>query len=401
MEPVLTDVLTRQAEDERERAIRALLMQPLLLAGSDELALVRRHPEYLRDWFARETGWRLHIERHCARLYKTPGTTGDATRGQKEFNRERYTLLCLVCAVLERSEVQITLQQLGDRLLAMAADPELRERGFDFTLESKHHRTGLVHVCRFLIEQGALSRVEGDEENYVNRPANGDVLYDINRRVLALLPASPRGASLIAASTPGAGLEEILAALVEEYVPGTEEGHRTALRHRIARQLLDDPVLYHDELNEDERQYFANQRGAMAARLAKATGLAQELRLEGAALVDPHGELTDSGMPAVGTDAHVTLLLAEHLGAAARADPQRLHSMHELAAFVRRAADQHARNWRKDARAPGAETELAEKAVACLAGLKLVERVHGGVRSRPGLLRYAVREVRRVSRKPA
>ena len=401
MDPVLTDVLTRQADDERERAVRALLMQPLLLPGSDELALVRRHAEYLRDWFARETGWRLHIERHCARLYKTPGSHQDATRGQKDFNRERYTLLCLVCAVLERSEVQITLKQLGDRLLDLAADPELLERGFDFTLESKHHRTGLVKVCWFLIEQGALSRVEGDEESYVNRSANADVLYDINRRVLALLPASPRGASLIAAASPGAGLEEILAALVEEYVPDTEEGRRTALRHRIARQLLDDPVLYQDELGEDERQYFATQRGAMAARLAKAAGLAQELRAEGTALVDPDGELTDSALPAVGTDAHVTLLLAEHLAAAARRDPQRLHSMHELAAFVRRAADQHGRSWRKDARNPGAESELAEKAVDCLAGLKLVQCLHGGVRSRPALLRYAVREVRRIARKPA
>jgi uncharacterized protein (TIGR02678 family) len=399
MDPVLTDVLTRQAEDERERAIRALLDQPLLLPARAELVLVRRHADPLRDWFARETGWRLHIERSCARLYKTPGTTQDATRGQPDFDRERYTLLCLVCAVLERSEVQITLQQLGDQLLSLAADPDLHERGFDFTLESQHHRRGVVQVCRFLVDRGVLARVEGDEEGYVSRSA--DVLYDINRRVLALLPASPRGASLIHAAAPAAGLEEILAALVEEYVPDTEEGRRTALRHRIARQLVDDPVLYQDELTEEERQYLASQRGAMASRLAKATGLAQELRLEGTALVDPDGELTDRELPAIGTDAHVTLLLAEHLADAARRDPQRLHSMHELAAFVRQAADQHGRGWRKDARQAGAETDLARTAVECLEALKLVQRLHGGVRARPALMRYAVRELRRLSKMQA
>lgn len=393
MEHGLTDVLTRQSEEERERALRALLMQPLLLADDPALILVRRHAEYVREWFARETGWRVHIERTCARLYKTPGVTTDATRGAEGFDRERYALLCLVCAVLERAEGQITLQQLGERLLDLAADPELHTRGFTFTLEAQSHRSALVHVCRFLIEHGVLARVEGDEATYVSRAA--DVLYDINRRVLALLPASPRGASLIAANAGAAGLEEILAALVEEHVPDTDDGRRTALRHRLSRQLLDDPVVYHEHLSEEERQYLSSQRGLMAARLGRDTGLTPELRLEGMALVDADGGLSDRQLPAVGTLAHATLLLAEHLAEAARRDPQRLHSLLELAAFIRQAADEHARHWRADARKPGAEVELTEQALESLEALRLVQRSHGGVRAQPALLRYAVREARR------
>jgi uncharacterized protein (TIGR02678 family) len=389
----LTDVLARQTEDERERAMRALLMRPLLTDGSEELTLVRRHAEYLREWFARETGWRLHVERGCARLYKTPANTSDATRGLADFDRERYVVLCLVCAVLERGELQITLQRLGEQLLEAVADPELVARGFTFTLEAQHHRRALVQVCRFLLDYGVLSRVVGDEETYVNR--SGDVLYDVNRRVLATLPASTRGASLIAASGARLGYEEILAALVEEYVPDTVEGRRTALRHRLSRQLLDDPVLYHDELTDDERQYLASQRGPMAARLTQAVGLIPELRFEGLALVDEDGELSDKRLPAVGTLSHITLLLAEHLAGAARQDPQRLHSMHELAAFVRLAADEYGRYWRKEARAPGAEAELASQAIDCLEALKLVQRVRGSVWARPALLRYAVREGQR------
>lgn len=389
----LTDVLARQTEDERERAMRALLLRPLLIDGSEALTLVRRHAEYLREWFARETGWRLHVERGCARLYKTPANTNDATRGLADFDRERYAVLCLVCAVLERGESQITLQRLGEQLLEAVADPELVVRGFTFTLELQHHRRALVQVCRFLLDYGVLSRVVGDEETYVNR--SGDVLYDVSRRVLATLPASTRGASLIAASGARLGSEEVLAALVEEYVPDTVEGRRTALRHRLSRQLLDDPVLYHDELTDDERQYLASQRGPMAARLAQAVGLIPELRLEGLALVDEDGELSDKRLPAVGTLPHVTLLLAEHLAAAARQDPQRLHSMHELAAFVRAAADEYGRYWRKEARAPGAEAELATQAIDSLEALKLVQRVRGSVWARPALLRYAVREAQR------
>lgn len=395
----LADVLARQTEDERERAMRALLMRPLLAGGSEEHALVRRHAEHLRDWFARETGWRLHVERGCARLFKTPADTGDATRGLPEFDRERYAVLCLVCAVLERGESQITLQRLGEQLLEAAQDPELASRGFAFTLESHHHRRALVQVCRFLLEHGVLSRVVGDEETYVNRI--GDVLYDINRRVLATLPASPRGASLIAAEAGRQSLSEILGALAEEYVPDTAEGRRLAVRHRLSRRLLDDPVLYHDELTDEERQYLATQRGPMAARLAEALGLVAELRAEGVALVDEHGELSDRQLPAVGTLAHATLLLAEHLAAAAREDPQRLHSVHELAAFIRTAADRYGRFWRKDARAPGAEAELAAQAVDCLEALRLVQRVRGNVWARPALLRYAVREARQRGRSEA
>lgn len=395
----LTDVLARQAEDERERALRALLMCPLIAGGTADHALIRRHSGYLRDWLARETGWRLHVERGCARLFKTPADIGDTTRGLADFDRERYAVLCLVCAVLERGESQITLQRLGEQLLEAAQDPELVGRGFGFTLESHHHRRALVQVCRFLLGHGVLSRVVGDEETYINR--SGDVLYDVNRRVLATLPASTRGASLIAASAGRQGVAEILAALIEEYVPDTVEGRRMALRHRLSRRLLDDPVLYHDELTEEERQYLASQRGPMAARLAEATGLAAELRAEGLALVDEDGELSDRKLPAVGTLAHATLLLAEHLAEAMRDDPQRLHSLHELAAFIRTAADRYGRFWRKDARAPGAEMELAAQAVDCLEALRLVQRVRGSVWGRPALLRYAVREARQLERTEA
>jgi uncharacterized protein (TIGR02678 family) len=388
----LTDVLDQQRDEERERALRALLMTPLLADGSADLALVRRHAEYLRDWFARETGWALTVERGCARLYKRPAATDDATRGLAGFDRNRYALLCLVCGVLERSEPQITLKALGERLLEAAADPELESCGFAFTLEAIRERRALVAVCKLLLELGVMSRVVGDEEAFVSR--SGDVLYDVNRRVLAALPASLRGASYVAAVSPAAGFDERLAALIEEYVPDSVEGVRTAARHRLSRRLLDDPVTYHDELDENERQYFATQRGPLAMRLAQAAGLASELRAEGVALVDRDGDLTDEALPAVGTEAHATLLVAEHLASAARdasAERSALRPLSEIAAFLLVAADEYGRYWRKDAREPGAERDLAEQAVTRLERLKLVRRRDGGVEARPALLRYGVR----------
>jgi len=388
--PGLQDVLAHQQGEERERALRALLMRPLMPAGDPALELVRRHADYLRDWFGRETGWTLQVERQCARLYKRPAALDDATRGLPEFDPDRYVLLCLACAVLERAESQITLRSLGERLLEAAADPDLAACGFTYTLEGARERRSLVGVCRLLLELGVLARVAGDEEGYVNQ--SGDVLYDVHRRVLGRLPAGTRGASLIAMTQPDLDFDGRLAALAAEYVPDSPDGKRTALRHRLARRLLDDPVLYHDELTQDEREYLVSQRGPMAHRLAQAAGLTAELRAEGLALVDADGELSDKHLPAVGTEAHATLLVAEHLARAARTDPTRIHSLHELAGYLRAAGDRYGRFWRKDAREAGAEVELAAEAVNRLEALRLVQRIQNGVQALPALHRYAISE---------
>jgi uncharacterized protein (TIGR02678 family) len=386
----LADALAEHHVEERERALRALLMRPLMVATDPDFAAIRRHAEFLRGWFGRETGWVLRIDRDCARLVKHPADLEDGTRGAAGFNRRRYTLLCLVCAVLERAETQITLRTLGERLLDAASDPELAVRGFTFALEHMHERHDLVHVCRYLLEAKVLHRVAGEEEAYVRHA--GDALYDVQRRALASLLSCTRGPSTFAAGLGPASLDDRLAAIIEEYVPDSMEGRRTAIRHRLARRLLDDPVVYFDELSVEESEYLANQRGAMAARLRAATGLMPELRAEGLALVDADGELTDTALPAEGTVAHATLLVAQFLGTQMRADPERRVPDPEIAAFLKGAADQYGRYWRKAARDPGAETELAEEALARLAALKLVQRWQGGAKARPALARFAVSE---------
>ena len=170
-------------------------------------------------------------------------------------------------------------------------------------------------MCRTLLELGVLQRVAGDEEAFVQSAGGeqADALYDVQRRALAGMLAAVRGPSTWAAEDAPATLDERLRALVDEHVADSEEGRRTALRHQLARRLLDDPVVYIDSLEPEARAYFVNQRGAMAARLCEATGLVAEQRAEGLALVDETGALTDVAMPAEGTEAHATLLVAEFL----------------------------------------------------------------------------------------
>jgi uncharacterized protein (TIGR02678 family) len=388
----------RFQREEFRACVRALLMTPLMTPAHEDFAAVRRQAEPLREWFSRETGWILHVEREGARLYKRPGDLTDATRGLPGYDRRRYVLLCLACAVLERADPQITLRLLGERLLELAAEPML---DFIFTLEAQHERRELVSVCRTLLGLGVLHRVAGDEETFVHAAGDqADALYDVQRRMLAGMLAAVRGPSTWMPEEAPATLEERLRALVSEHVADSEEGRRAALRHQLARRLLDDPVVYVETLDPVARAYFFNQRGAMAARLCEAAGLVAEQRAEGLALVDEAGLLTDVAMPAEGTDAHVTMLVAEHLAArqrqhradeagAAQATGVREH---DIADFLHEAKGRYGRYWRKSAREPGAERDLAAIAIERLEKLQLAVRMDGAVHPLPALARFALGE---------
>lgn len=388
----------RFQREEFRACVRALLMTPLMSPFHENFTAVRRQAEALRDWFARETGWTLQVEREGARLYKRPGTLDDATRGLPDYDRRRYVSLCLACAVLERAEPQITLRLLGERLLDLAADPAL---AFRFTLETQQERRELVSVCRTLLGLGVLHRVAGDEETFVHaRGDQADALYDVQRRMLAGMLAAVRGPSTWMPEEAPATLEERLHALIDEHVADSDEGRRTAWRHQLARRLLDDPVVYVETLDPEARAYFLNQRGAMAARLCDAAGLAAEQRAEGLALADEAGLLTDVAMPAEGTDAHVTLLVAEYLakgqrrrradGASAAEMPAGGIREHELTDFLRDARARYGRYWRKSAREPGAERELAAIAIERLEKLQLAVRKAGIIHPLPALARFAL-----------
>ncbi|AKU48599.1 TIGR02678 family protein [Xanthomonas arboricola pv. juglandis] len=384
----------RHRDDERRQALRALLMSPLMNPAHEGFAAVRRHADELRAWFARETGWTLHIERDCARLYKRPADLRDASRGLPGYDYRRYVLLCMACAVLERADPQITLRVLGERLLTLAADPALESRGFRFTLSAAHERRELVAVCRSLLEIGVLQRVAGDEEGYVRssgEAAEGaDALYDVRRRVLAAVLSAVRGPSTWPAEQAPVDLDARLASLVTEHQPDSEEGRRTALRHHLARRLLDDPVVYLDTLDAELRAYFVNQRGAMASRLCEATGLVAEQRAEGLALADEDAELTDIAMPAEGTEAHATLLVAEFLSRSRETTDA--INRDDVIAFLATAREAHGSYWRKSAREPGAERELADLALERLQKLQLAACDETHVQPLPALARFALGE---------
>ena len=392
----------RQSEaeqEERRDAARALLATPLLPAEghhADAFQLVRRHADWLKGWFQRWPGWPLVIAADVARLRKHPSPRKDTTRGlldkasssvRTKFSRRRYALLCLVIATLENEQRQTTIQQVASKTqVAVRIDSELRELGFEFDPRILAHRRELVAVMRFLQRMHVLLRADGDDSGYVR--GDGDCLYRIERAALTTILCSIRGASTVAADRP----IDLIQQLNDVETPESPEAQNRELQHRLVRRLLDDPVMYYDELTAREYEYFNSQGERILGELTRVTGMIAERRAEGAALLDPTGGWTDLGLPESGTRGHATLLLAEWFGEKLRHHDQvecRV-ALEEVQQQVASLATKHESHWRKNANTPEGIHEIMHDAIDALHSLGLLEIAGDEVIPRAAIARYCL-----------
>lgn len=377
--------------DEHRRAIRALLRSPLLIAEQadpEDWAAIRRHIKELREWFAEQTGWVLTLDARIgvARLRKQVGwENADPTRGavvpsaaRRPFSRRAYVLFCLACAELDRNAgAQTLVSVLAEEIAIRSATEGL----VPFEREQYGERFALVDALRLLESLGILRLTDGDAERFLTE--TGDALYTIDRDRLGRLVATPRVPSV------AAGVED----LVREHYPEGEDGRIRHTRHALVRRLLDDPLVYEFELRPDELVYLRGQRQRLAAWLHE-VGLDLERRAEGAAAVDPAGELTDEDFPGTGTLAHATLLFGEFLAARA-AEGRWLEEVvrdEELTAFAAVLLQQHGSRWAGSVVARGAQ-DLADNVVERLVRFRLARHVAGGVSPLPAVGRLRAPQV--------
>ena len=308
-------------EAERRRALRALLRAPLLPSAgetAEEYNLVRRHSEWLKHWFTKFPAWTLHIDKAAARLRKVRVDFLDETRPAVDrisgtsFSRRTYSLLCLTLATLEGSEQQTTLGEIAHQVMEIVAGDEgLRDAGLNFDVGNYDHRRDLVHAIRLLLDYGVLRGLDGDEEEFLQRSGSSDVLYEIDRRILVAMLNVSRSPSLVNHATE----------LIDDPIPEAEDARSQWIRARLVRTLLDDPILYFKDLNDEERTYLEQHRGYLLRQISEATGLTAEVRREGIALVDHDGDLSDIDLLDEGTDGPLSLLLVQRLAEHARNFP--------------------------------------------------------------------------------
>lgn len=386
----LSITLARAADEERRGALRRLLVTPLLGQREDPegYAAVVRHRRALAEWFAEHTGWSLVVDESggFARLHKTrahPDASRPATtrgRSAVPFTRRRYMLACLALAALDQRAGQTTLKHLADAVAEHSAELDAVEP-FDATRHTD--RRALVDALRLLAGLSVLTERDGDAERYAGS-GSGDALFDVDDRRVAQLVAAPSSPSLVAGP----------ADLPVEVYPDTEEGQRLCARHRVMRRLLDDPVVYYDDLDEREREWLLHSLRFVQDVLDRDVGLAVERRAEGIAAIDPAREVTGETFPdGSSTVKHTALLMAEHLTARARAaddgrDSWRLTDQEAGALATDLVGAYGTRcGWSEPYRQDPAA--LARDALALLERFGLVARRPDGWQPRPAIARFA------------
>jgi uncharacterized protein (TIGR02678 family) len=105
-------------------------------------------------------------------------------------------------------------------------------------------------------------------------------------------------------------------AAADDYPPTIDGANRRA-RHRVARRLVEEPVIYLSDLSSEEHEYYVgSQRPHIEARLAESTAWQIERRAEGTALVEGAANpraLTDLRFPDRLAERQAALLLSEPL----------------------------------------------------------------------------------------
>jgi uncharacterized protein (TIGR02678 family) len=352
----LSNQLAITEREEVARGVRLLLASPLISSrvAGEWFDLVRRRREPIRRWFDFYCGWTLIVEPRLgyARLTKVRAAT-DPSRparrirsGRAPFDRRRYVLLCLVAAELLAVPVT-TIGLLADRISrASAIDPVVA--GFDSA--SRSERMALADVLRLLESYGVLEVVDGATDSFVDTAA-AKVLYRIDATLLIRLLAAPVGPSQLAVHAGEVPLrfEELLGQITlerrygragvigTEAVPASETQRNLWLRHSVFRRLIDDPVVYLDDLTAGELSYISSPTGRRLLReAADQGGFILEDRADGMMFVDADAIATDSRFPDDASTAKVAaFLLLDRLREPSAAEQLEIAAAELMARFPR------------------------------------------------------------------
>jgi uncharacterized protein (TIGR02678 family) len=283
---------------ERRTAIRLLLRHPLVTAAThpDEFPLIRRHADELSRQFGQVLGYRLTVEPGFARLHKA-GLGCDAGRRLERgsgapFTPRTYAYLALALAALVTAPEQLLLSEVVARTRAAAA-----EAGIDIgEPNGLIERRALVAALKQLMAWRVLAEDEGSVDSYTGND-EADALLTIDREIARHLVSGP----VNKAAAPDD--------LIEKAADPGEAGPR----HRVRRLLIETPVVYVDELTEEERDWLRRSQRREQRILEDFAGLRAEIRAEGVALIDPEQELSDTQFPGTGTVAWAALLLVGRL----------------------------------------------------------------------------------------
>jgi uncharacterized protein (TIGR02678 family) len=360
-----------QAAVERRVAARHLVQRPLTCREQDPevFRLIRRHEGILDRWFTQRLGYRLHVDADTARLFKAGPVDRRPLRAKsgRPFHRREYVLLALVLAATAAGPGIVSLRDLVDKVRSAAAEAEITLLG-DST-----ERRALVTVLQWMIDHGLATELHEHVDAYAE-DNEADAVLKLRPDRIVLVP-SP----------------SLVGAVDTDELGERSDRRSVANRQWMRSRLIEDPVLYRDDLTPTEWGELRRRLGEEERILDEMFGLALEARAEGVAAIDPPGDLAETRFPRTGTEGHAALLLVDRLGGRSR-------TWAEVVAEVAALAEEHRSRWSKDL--ADSPEKLTRRVVDQLVDVRLVARVPSAagdgepdVELLPGAARYSVTEV--------
>jgi uncharacterized protein (TIGR02678 family) len=359
-----------QAEVEQRAAARHLLQHPMVCAEQepDMFRLIRRHEHELDRWFTQRLGYRLQLNTDTARLHKSayvPHNRPLRTPNGRAFHQLEYTMLALVLGCVVAGPAVISLRHLVDAVRSAAA-----ESGIALANDAVERRA-LVNAVLWMVAAGIASELHEHVSAYAEDAESDAVIRVRPERVTMTTSAALLGAH---------DATSILA----------RAERRTVTRQWMRLRLVEDPVLYRDDVEEVEWAELRRRLGEERVVLDEMFGLHLEVRAEGIAAIDPDGVLADQPFPTTGTVGHCALLLIERLSARP-ADAPAWCSWPDVVAEVTALAHRYRKPWRQEL--VDAPERLAGRVVDLLVDLRLAERDSDrAVRLLPAATRFTVEE---------
>ena len=357
-----------QAAVERRAAARHLVLHPVTCKehDPDTFRLIRRHEAVLGHWFAQRLGYRLQVTADTARLSKAtyvPDRRPLRTSSGRPLHQLELVTLVLVLGATIAGPPVVSLRDLVDLVRSAAAEAEVSLPA-DAT-----GRRAFVTSLRWMIDQGLASELHAHVDAYADDEDADAVLQLVPDRI-AMLP--------LPAMSAFGDAEELCA----------RPARQDALRQWLRSRLVEDPVLYRDDLTEGEWAELRRRIGEEERYLEEMFGLLLEVRSEGVAAIDPAGSLSGRAFPAGGTVGHAALLLIEALrgssapGAATARPHEQWWTLEEIAAHLRPLCAAHATRWATDlVQSP---ERLARAVVDLLLDVRLAEERRDGLDIPPG-----------------
>jgi uncharacterized protein (TIGR02678 family) len=211
------------------------------------------------------------------------------------FTPRSYAYLTLLLAVLLTSREQVLLSGLAMDVRVAAAEADIAVD------DSYAELLAMRAALRLLVEWGVLVEDENTVATYTE--GGPDVLLTVRRDLVRHLVAAP---------LRQADDRHTLIELAQTAITG-------GVRHRVRRLLVETPVVYRDDLDDDARAWMAQSQRREATVLGDFLDVSLEIRAEGIAMFHP--DLSDVDFPASGTVAQAALLTVADLVAQLRPSP--------------------------------------------------------------------------------